>query len=98
VDQKQPELSGLSTAEAAARGAEFGPNATVEQKVHPLKRWAAHFWAPVPWMLEATIALQIAIGQRLSALSITMPLILNVALGVFQQNRANWRFSSSGCR
>jgi H+-transporting ATPase len=89
LDQKQPELSGLSTAEAAARRAEFGPNTTVEQKVHPLKRWAVHFWAPVPWVLEATIVLQIAIGQRLSALLIAMLLILNVALGVFQENRAN---------
>jgi len=36
-----------------------------------------YFWAPVPWMLEATIALQIAIGERLEALMIAMLLILN---------------------
>ena len=89
VDRDEPELSGLSTAEATARRAEFGPNTTVEQEVHPLKRWAVHFWAPVPWMLEATIVLQIAIGQRLSALLIAILLIVNVALGVFQENRAN---------
>jgi hypothetical protein len=40
-------------------------------------------------MLEATIALQIAIGERLEALMIAMLLILSVGLSVFQENRAN---------
>ena len=55
-------LRGLYSVEAARRLAEFGPNAVVEEHVHPLTRIARHFWAPVPWMLEATIALQIAVG------------------------------------
>jgi hypothetical protein len=49
---------------------------------------ARHFWAPVPWMLKATIAMEIAIGERLEALMIATLLILNVALGIFQENRA----------
>jgi hypothetical protein len=49
--------AGLPSAEAARRRVEFGPNAVVEERVHPLKQVARHFWAPVPWMLEATIAL-----------------------------------------
>jgi Cation transporter/ATPase, N-terminus len=55
-----PVLAGLTSAEAARRLAEFGPNAVVEERVHPLVQAARHFWAPVPWMLETTIALQIA--------------------------------------
>ena len=39
-------------------------------------------------MLEAAIALQIAIGERLEASMIAALLLLNVALGVFQENRA----------
>jgi hypothetical protein len=39
-------------------------------------------------MLEATIALQIAVGERLEVLMIAGLLILNVALGLFQENRA----------
>ena len=39
-------------------------------------------------MLEATIALQVAVGERLEALLIAALLFLNVALGVFQENRA----------
>ena len=80
---------GLSSAEAARRRAEFGPNAVVEDRAHPLARIARHFWAPVPWMLETTIALQVATGERLEASMIAALLLLNVALGVFQENRAD---------
>jgi H+-transporting ATPase len=80
--------AGLSSSEAADRLAKFGPNAVAEQEVHLLKKIAQHFWAPVPWMLEATIALQLAIGQRLTALLVAALLILNVILGAIQQGRA----------
>jgi H+-transporting ATPase len=85
----QATLAGLSSAEAARRRAEFGPNAVVEERVSPLKRIGRHFWAPVPWMLEATIVLQIAIGQRVTALLIAALLILNVVLGALQESRAD---------
>jgi H+-transporting ATPase len=83
-----PVPAGLSSAEAARRLLEFGPNAVVEERIHPVAQAVSHFWAPVPWMLEATIALQIAIGERLEALMIATLLILNVALAIFQENRA----------
>jgi H+-transporting ATPase len=85
----QAAFAGLSSAEAARRRAQFGPNAVAEERVHPLKRIARHFWAPVPWMLEATIVLQIAIGQRVTGLLITALLILNVVLGSLQESRAD---------
>ncbi len=81
--------AGLPSAEAARRRVEFGPNAVVEERAHPLKQVARHFWAPVPWMLEATITPQIVIGERLEALMIATLLILNVGLNVFQESRAN---------
>ena len=80
---------GVSSAEAARRLAEFGPNVAVEERIHPASRIARHFWSPVPWMLEVTVALQLAIGERLEAAMIAALLILNVALGVFQESRAN---------
>jgi H+-transporting ATPase len=83
------ELAGLSSLEVESRRTEFGPNTVAEEDVHPIKRLAMHFWAPVPWMLEATIVLQIAIGQELTALMVALLLLLNVALGAFQESRAN---------
>ena len=82
------EFVGLSAAEVASQRAKFGPNAIAEEEVHPLERLARQFWAPVPWMLEATIVLQVAIGQWLTASMIAALLFLNVALAAFQESRA----------
>ncbi|HME22565.1 MAG TPA: HAD-IC family P-type ATPase [Acetobacteraceae bacterium] len=81
--------TGLSSAEAARRASEFGPNAVAEDHVHPFMQIARHFWAPVPWMLEATILLQVVVGERLEAAMIATLLLLNVVLGAFQESRAN---------
>jgi H+-transporting ATPase len=89
VNSPKPEIAGLTSAEVAARRAQFGPNALEEAKVHPLIRVARHFWAPVPWMLEATIALQLGLGQWLTASMIAGLLLFNVALGTFQEGKAN---------
>jgi H+-transporting ATPase len=90
VDSKLlSQLAGLSSADVASRRAEFGPNAVVEEPVRPLKRFARHFWAPVPWMLEATIVLQITIGELLTAVMIAVLLVFNVILSVAQETRAD---------
>jgi magnesium-transporting ATPase (P-type) len=86
---EQSEFAGLSSAEAESLRAEFGPNAVVEKPIHPLKRFALHFWAPVPWMLEAVIALQLFLGEWLTASMIAALLLFNVLLGAFQESRAN---------
>ena len=83
------ESPGLSSTEAQRRRAEFGANAVAQDEAHPVRRVLRHFWAPVPWMLEAAVVLQIAIGQRLTAAMIAALLLFNVALGAFQENRAN---------
>ena len=83
-----PAEMGLSAAEAARRLEQFGLNAVVEEHIGPARRILRHFWAPVPWMLEVTIALQLAIGERVEALMVATLLIANVALGMFQENRA----------
>src|SRR5579864_2570740 len=84
-----PAEMGLSAAEAARRLEQFGLNAVVEEHIGPAQRILRHFWAPVPWMLEVTIALQLAIGERVEALMVATLLAANVALGVFQENRAD---------
>ncbi|HVX78421.1 MAG TPA: HAD-IC family P-type ATPase [Bradyrhizobium sp.] len=89
IERATADTSGLSSAEATRRLAEFGPNAVVEEKEQPIKRVLRHFWSPVPWMLEATVALQILTGERVEAIMIVLLLLLNVALGVFQEARAN---------
>lgn len=92
-------MAGLSSDEVARRLPQAGPNAVVEKREHGVKRIARHIWAPVPWMLEATIALQIATRKNIEARMICALLIFNVVLSVFQENplRLPLRWLSSAC-
>ena len=45
-------------------------------------------WAPVPWMLEAAIVLQLALHKFTEAAVITGLLLFNAAIGFFQEGRA----------
>ena len=82
-------MVGLSSAEAARRLAEHGRNEVAEEQEHVLLKILRHFWAPVPWMLEATVVLQLVVGESIEAGLIAALLIFNVALGAFQESRAN---------
>jgi H+-transporting ATPase len=46
------------------------------------------FWAPVPWMLEAAIVLEVILGKYVEAAIIATLLVFNAALGLFQESRA----------
>jgi H+-transporting ATPase len=56
--------------------------------LHPLSRALAKFWAPVPWMLEAAIVLEIVLGKYVEAGIIAVLLAFNAALGFLQEGRA----------
>jgi H+-transporting ATPase len=56
--------------------------------LHPLRRALTKFWAPVPWMLEASIVLEIVLGKYVEAAIIVGLLAFNAALGFFQEGRA----------
>jgi H+-transporting ATPase len=45
-------------------------------------------WAPVPWMLEAAIALELVLGKFSEAAIIAALLVFNAALGFIQESRA----------
>ncbi len=79
---------GLTRDEASARLAKYGPNSVREAKSHPFLAIAQKFWAPVPWMLEATIVLEIILGKRPEALIIGVLVVFNAGLGLVQENRA----------
>ena len=56
--------------------------------VHPLRMALAKFWAPVPWMLEAAIVLELVLGKYVEASIIAVLLLFNAVLGWFQESRA----------
>jgi H+-transporting ATPase len=80
--------SGLTSEEARRRLEKFGPNAMPDTTVHPLRGALSKLWAPVPWMLEAAILLQVALGDYTEAAIIAGLLVFNAALGLFQESRA----------
>ena len=79
---------GLTSDEAGHRLQTFGPNATPDATPRPLRSALGKLWAPVPWMLEAAIALQLALGKFSEAAIIGALLVFNAALGFIQESRA----------
>ena len=79
---------GLTTAEAQARLKTAGRNAVEEEKPHPLKDLLKRFWAPIPWLLEATIILQLFLHEQVEAIVIGGLLVLNAGLSLIQEGRA----------
>jgi H+-transporting ATPase len=79
---------GLSNDEARARLEKFGPNEMPDTALSPWRTALAKFWAPVPWMLEAAVVLQVTLHEYVEAAVIGALLVFNAALGFFQEGRA----------
>ena len=83
------EPAGLTSAEAEVRLQQYGPNRVSAERRHPLRALLSNFWAPVPWMLEATILLELLAHKRDEAVIIGVLLVFNAALSFVQENQAN---------
>ena len=79
---------GLTSDEARVRLERDGPNAMPDTSVHPLRNALSKFWAPVPWLLEASIVLEIVLHKYYEAAVIAGLLFFNAALAYFQESRA----------
>ncbi len=88
IDTLTGAAGGLTTDQAARRLATDGPNAVADVAEHPAQRAISKLWAPVPWMLEAAIVLQIVAGRYAEAGVVAGLLLTNAALGFFQEGRA----------
>ena len=80
---------GLDSAEVSRRLARYGYNEVVEKRVPAFWLLLKKFWAPVPWMLEATMALQVVMGKQDEAIIIGVLLVFNALLGFVQEGRAS---------
>jgi len=80
--------NGLSSDEARRRLEKTGPNSMPDTVENPLRRALRKFWTPIPWMLEAAILLELVLGKFVEAGIIAVLLVLNAALGFFQEGRA----------
>ena len=80
--------TGLTGDEARARLEKDGPNAMPDTSAHPLRNALTKFWAPVPWLLEASIVLELVLHKYYEAAVIAALLVFNAALAYFQESRA----------
>lgn len=79
---------GLSQVEAEKRLKEFGPNALPEQKARLWLVFIKKLWAPIPWMLEVSVILELVLGKFIEAGVIGALVLFNAVMSTFQENRA----------
>ena len=79
---------GLTGDEARTRLEKDGPNTMPDTSAHPLRSALTKFWAPVPWLLEVSIALEIVLHKDYEAAVIAALLVFNAGLAYFQESRA----------
>jgi H+-transporting ATPase len=79
---------GLTSDEARKRLDHYGPNAVPEEQPRPVLLFLRKFWSPVPWMLEATLILELALGNYSQSVIIFSLLVLNAGLSFAQESRA----------
>jgi H+-transporting ATPase len=84
----RPAPSGLTSSQADAQRAKVGLNSMPAAGLHPVRQALAKLWAPVPWMLEAAIVLELVLHKFTEAAIIAGLLVFNAALGFFQEGKA----------
>lgn len=80
--------TGLSNHEVQERLATYGYNEVPEKKVSFLARLGKRFWGIVPWMLEATAIVTLALGKYPQALVIVFLLFFNAGMSLWREGRA----------
>ncbi len=79
---------GLTKSEALDRLNRFGSNEIPRPPSTPLIRFALKLWGPVPWMLEASIILEVLRRRPLESAIIAALLVFNAFLSFSQEDRA----------
>jgi len=80
--------NGLTSAEAAARLVQEGPNAIPEAHRNVVLAFLAKLWGPVPWLLEAAIVLELALGNVVQAVIIAILVGLDAVLSFREEGDA----------
>ncbi|MGE0022639.1 MAG: cation-translocating P-type ATPase [Hyphomicrobium sp.] len=80
---------GLATSEAARRLAHDGPNALrCAERLSAVRVFGAQFRSLVVWVLLGAAAISLALGEYADSLAIAAIIVLNAAIGFFQEYRA----------
>jgi H+-transporting ATPase len=80
---------GLTSAEGQRRLKQYGANEIPKRRPRPAVALLEKFWGPIPWMLEATILIQILLDRRGEAVIVGALLAFNAAISFVEEGRAN---------
>src|ERR1700679_4023244 len=90
IGQPKPDepSNGLTSDEASVRLKTDGLNAMPDVSVRPIINLLSKFWAPIPWLLEASLILEVGLHKYFEAAIIAGLLIFNATLAFVQEGRA----------
>src|ERR1700722_15817160 len=80
--------NGLTNDEATVRLKTDGPKAMPDVSVRPLINLLSKFLAPIPWLLEASLILELGLHKYVEAAIMAGLLIFNATLAFVQEGRA----------
>jgi len=80
--------NGLTSDEASVRLKADGLNAMPDVSVRPIINLLSKFWAPIPWLLEASLVLEVGLHKYFEAGIIAGLLAFNATLAFVQEGRA----------
>ena len=78
----------MSSAEAARRLAQVGPNEIAEQRRSVVLEFLGHFWGPIAWMIEAAVVLTAVVGRWADFAIILVLLLMNGLVGFWEEHQA----------
>jgi H+-transporting ATPase len=88
VQQAAATEKGLSSAEAARRLEQYGPNEIRSEKRNLLIEIGSHFWGPIPWMIEAALVLTGLVRHWTDFGVIATLLLMNGTVGFWEEHQA----------
>lgn len=80
---------GLAGEIARCRCRRWGRNAIEEEGTHPLIKALAHFWGPIPWMIEVAAVLAAVAGRWEDFALIATMLAINGVVGFWHEHKAH---------
>ncbi|NLX18529.1 MAG: HAD-IC family P-type ATPase [Desulfobulbus sp.] len=81
-------VTGLTAAEAEEQLRRYGLNEIAVPQARFVKRVLEKFWAPVPWMLEAAIGLELWLDKYFEGAIIAALIVFNAVVAMIQEGRA----------
>lgn len=86
--QLQTSPDGLSQIEAQQRLSEYGFNELPEEVLQPWQQFLAHFWGPIPWMIEVAALLSALVRDWPDLVIILVLLVVNALVGFWEEYQA----------